>query len=114
MLSFKKIPFCHLHFFFMKDFNFLHFVCRPPLPRVKLMSPTKMPCPPPVTCWICCCRKTPAQAPAQLRLDQGPQARGPLVQAPAPTAAAPLALAAPVSTLNFTIPEILNDIATSF
>ena len=61
------------------------------------MSPTRMPCPPPVTCWTCCCRKTPAQAPAQQPLVQDPQARGPLAQAPAPTAAAPLAPAAPVS-----------------
>lgn len=77
---------------------FLFALFFPPI-RVKLMSPTKMPCPPPVTCWICCCRKTPAQAPAQLPLVQDPQARGPLAQAPALMAAAPPAPAAPVSKL---------------
>ena len=64
--------------------------------RGKLMSPTRMQCPRPATCWTCCCRRTPTQAPAQL-LVQGSREPGPRVHAPAPTDAVPLAPAATVS-----------------
>lgn len=65
--------------------------------RLKRSSPTRMPCPPPATCWTCCCRKTPAQALARPPPAQGPRAPGPRARAPDPTAASPLAPPAPVS-----------------
>lgn len=68
------------------------------------MSPTTMPCPPPATCWTCCSKKTRAQAPDQLPLVQGLREQDPRVQAPVPTAAAPLAPAAPVSRFKSLVP----------
>lgn len=63
-----------------------------------------MPCPPPATCWTCCSKKTRAQAPDQLPLVQGLREQDPRVRAPVPTAAAPLAPAAPVSRFKSLVP----------
>lgn len=54
----------------------------------------RMPCPPPVICLTCCCRRTRDQVPAQQPQALVPQARGPQDLARAPQDLAPMDAAA--------------------
>lgn len=58
------------------------------------MNQIRMPCPPPVICLTCCCRRTRVRAQAQPPRALGPQARGPQDLAPVPQGLAPMVAAA--------------------